>query len=55
MARAWAAGKSPPGFPYAADPPPSAPRDAFIFFISGAKVRAPLAAQALIERLGATS
>jgi uncharacterized protein YecE (DUF72 family) len=50
-ARAWAAGKSPPGFPYAAEPPPPAPRDAFIFFISGAKVRAPLAARALIERL----
>ncbi len=51
VARAWAAGESPPGFPYAADPPPPAPRDVFAFFISGAKVRAPLAAQALLERL----
>ena len=35
QARAWAEGG----------------RDTFIFFISGAKVRAPAAAQALIERL----
>ena len=33
-ARAWAAGKSPPGLPYAAEPPPPAPRDTIIFFIS---------------------
>jgi uncharacterized protein YecE (DUF72 family) len=50
-AKAWAAGKSPPGFPYVADPLPPAPRDAFVFFISGAKVRNPAAASALIERL----
>lgn len=30
-----------------------APRDVFLFVINGAKVRAPAAAQALIERLGA--
>jgi hypothetical protein len=37
--------------PYATEPPPPAPRDAYVFFISGAKVRNPAAAQALIERL----
>jgi uncharacterized protein YecE (DUF72 family) len=51
MARAWARGESPPGFTYAADPPSPAPRDTYVFFISGAKVRAPLAARALIDRL----
>jgi uncharacterized protein YecE (DUF72 family) len=50
-ARAWARGESPAGFPYAADPPPPQPRDTYLFFISGAKIRAPLAARALIERL----
>jgi len=47
----WAAGGSPQGLPYAADPAPKKPRDTFIFMINGAKVRAPAAAQALIERL----
>jgi uncharacterized protein YecE (DUF72 family) len=51
IAKAWSLGESPPGLPYAADPPPPAPRDVFTFFIAGAKVRAPLAAMALIERL----
>jgi len=32
-------------------PPPRAPRDTHVFFISGAKARNPAAAQALIERL----
>ena len=50
-AKAWSRGESPPGFPYAADLPAPAPRDTYVFFISGAKVRAPLAARALIERL----
>jgi uncharacterized protein YecE (DUF72 family) len=53
IARAWSLGESPRGLPYVADPPPPAPREVFAFFISGAKVRAPLAAQALIERLNA--
>jgi uncharacterized protein YecE (DUF72 family) len=53
IARAWSLGESQPGLPYCADPPPPAPRDVFTFFISGAKVRAPLAATALIERLDA--
>lgn len=51
IAKEWAKGESPAGFPYASDPPQAMPRDTFIFFISGAKVRAPLAALALIERL----
>jgi uncharacterized protein YecE (DUF72 family) len=51
VARAWANGESPPDFPYAADPPPPGPRETFVFFISGEKVRNPLAAMALIERL----
>ena len=50
-ARAWAQGESPPGFDYAAEPPPARPRETFVFFISGAKVRNPLAAAALIKRL----
>lgn len=50
-AKAWARGESPPGFPYAADPPPQQPRETYVFMISGAKVRAPAAAQALIARL----
>jgi uncharacterized protein YecE (DUF72 family) len=51
VARAWARGESPAGFPYAAEPPPPRPRDSYVFFISGAKARNPAAAQALIERL----
>ena len=52
LARAWAAGESPAGLPYAADPAPAAPRDVYMFMINGAKERAPAAAMALIERLG---
>ncbi len=52
-ARAWAAGGQPDGLPYAApEPPKASPRDSFIFFINGAKVRAPAGALALIERVG---
>jgi uncharacterized protein YecE (DUF72 family) len=50
-AKAWGRGESPPGFPYAGAPPPVGPRDTYVFFISGAKVRNPAAAQALIARL----
>jgi uncharacterized protein YecE (DUF72 family) len=53
VARAWAGGGRPDGLPYVAEPvadPVS--RDVFIFFINGAKERAPAAAQALIGRLG---
>jgi hypothetical protein len=31
--------------------PPARPRDVFMYFISGAKERAPAAAMALLERL----
>lgn len=50
-ARAWAAGESPAGFAYVADPAPRRPREVYVFMIDGAKVRAPAAAQALIARL----
>jgi len=52
VARGWAAGESPAGLSYFGDAPaPVRPRDAFLFFISGAKVRNPLAAESLIGRL----
>jgi uncharacterized protein YecE (DUF72 family) len=51
VAKAWAAGESPDELPYFGDPAPKRPRDTFIFMISGAKVRAPAAAQALIARV----
>jgi uncharacterized protein YecE (DUF72 family) len=51
VARSWARGESPAGFPYAAPPPEPLGRDTFIFFTSGAKVRNPAAAEALIRRL----
>ena len=49
--RAWAHGGCPPDLPRLSDVPPDRPRDCFVFFISGAKVRAPAAAMALIDRL----
>jgi uncharacterized protein YecE (DUF72 family) len=53
VAKGWAAGVGPAGLHYISDAPaPVKPRAAFLFFISGAKVRNPLAAQSLIERLG---
>ena len=51
VARGWAAGESPPGLPYVTEPAQPQPRDTFVFMIAGAKVRAPAAATALIERL----
>ena len=51
IARSWAAGESPPGLPYNADPAPVQPRETYVFFISGAKERNPAAAQELIARL----
>lgn len=58
-ARAWARGTTPPGAPLVqpaqiereAD---AKPRDVFVFFIAGAKEKAPAAAGALIDRLGRT-
>jgi len=51
VAASWARGESPPGFPYVAEPPPPRPRQTYMFFTSGAKVRNPAAAEALIGRL----
>lgn len=52
FARQWAVGKSPDGLEYAAAERPDArPRDVFVFMINGVKIRAPAAAQALLERL----
>ncbi len=52
-ARCWAAGGAPDGLPYVtADVPEPRPRETFVFAINGAKVRAPGAATALIERVG---
>jgi uncharacterized protein YecE (DUF72 family) len=51
VAKGWARGESPEGFPYVAEPPPPRPRDTYVFFISGAKARNPAAAEGLIERL----
>ncbi|MEO6217871.1 MAG: DUF72 domain-containing protein [Sphingomonas sp.] len=53
-ARTWASGGQPDGLPYADETVPAKkPRDTFVFFINGAKVRAPAGAMALIERLKA--
>lgn len=52
VAHEWAAGQRPDGLPYVADAAPATKRDVFLFMINGAKVRAPQAAMALIERLG---
>ena len=51
VARQWAAGESPAGFPYLAEPAPVEPRETYVFFIASAKERNPAAAVALIERL----
>jgi len=51
-ARAWAEGGAPDDLAtVAGEKPAKAKRDVFIYMISGAKVRAPAAAMALIERL----
>ena len=53
MTRAWARGEDPAGLPHVEAPASAAaPGEAFVFFISGAKARAPAAAQALLQRLG---
>jgi uncharacterized protein YecE (DUF72 family) len=50
VAKSWASGGRPDGLPYVEDSvPPKQPRETFVFFIHGGKVRAPAAAQALIE------
>jgi uncharacterized protein YecE (DUF72 family) len=51
-ARLWAEGGAPGELPTLVAPPPAAgARDVFIYMIAGAKVRAPAAAMALIERM----
>ena len=55
-AQVWAAGGQPDGLPdglpyVVADAPAKTPRETFVFFINGAKVRAPHGAMALIERV----
>ncbi|QNE32862.1 DUF72 domain-containing protein [Sphingomonas sp. NBWT7] len=50
-ARCWAGGGQPTGLPYVADAPAESPRETFVFFINGAKVRAPHGAIALLDRL----
>ena len=53
-ARAWQAGEEPAALPKVeAAAAPAAPRDVFMFFISGAKERAPAAAMALLRRVRA--
>ena len=51
IAKGWAAGGSPDGLDYVAHAAPTRGRDAFVFMINGAKVRAPAAAMALLERV----
>ncbi|MDE0878128.1 MAG: DUF72 domain-containing protein [Sphingomonas bacterium] len=50
-AKLWAAGGRPDGLPYIGEVHDAAPRDVFAFFISGVKVRNPVAACALIDRV----
>jgi uncharacterized protein YecE (DUF72 family) len=51
-AKVWRAGSEPDGVPRVEPAPPArGPRDVFMFFISGAKEKAPAAAMAVIERL----
>lgn len=51
-AKTWAAGGAPEGLAYVSDARPAKqPRETFIFFIHGGKVRAPAAAQEVIARL----
>jgi uncharacterized protein YecE (DUF72 family) len=51
-ARAWAGGGEPEDLPKVTSAkPPVRPRDVFLFFISGAKERAPLAARQLLREL----
>jgi uncharacterized protein YecE (DUF72 family) len=51
IVRGWAQGL-PDGLPKVAAEQKAGPRDAFLFMINGAKLRAPAAAQALIRRIG---
>jgi uncharacterized protein YecE (DUF72 family) len=57
VAREWSEGGRPQGLDYVAaeKKKTNAPRDVFLFVINGAKVRAPAAAKALLERLALPS
>jgi uncharacterized protein YecE (DUF72 family) len=51
-ARQWAAGGEPADLPRSDEPPaPKRAREVFVYFINGAKERAPAAAMALLKRL----
>jgi uncharacterized protein YecE (DUF72 family) len=50
-AQAWATGQTPPSTEPVAEPAAIEPRDTFVFFINGAKERAPAAAGAMLARL----
>jgi uncharacterized protein YecE (DUF72 family) len=50
-AKAWASGTAPKDLVPIAGPPAKKERDVFMYVIAGAKVRAPAAAMALLERL----
>lgn len=51
-ARTWARGDTPADLPHIDTPPANTgPREVYVYFINGAKERAPAAAQVLIERL----
>ena len=54
IAKSWAKGGEPAGVPRVEKKPAAGdtPRDVFMYFISGAKERAPAAAMALIDKLG---
>src|SRR5262249_34231517 len=49
--KTWAAGGAPRDGQPIEPPGPKQPRDCFVYFINGAKERAPVAAMALIKRL----
>ncbi len=55
--RQWEAGREPDDLPRigAATPPLQAARDCFVYFINGAKLRAPAAAMAMLEKLNAAA
>jgi len=53
-ARRWREGGEPAGLPRIEPGKAGSPREVFMLFIAGAKEKAPLAAQALLERLGWT-
>jgi uncharacterized protein YecE (DUF72 family) len=50
-AKTWTAGNAPGDLPLIGGKAPKKPRDVFIYMIAGAKVRAPAAATALLDRL----